>query len=135
MRPSNDSFYLRPYTVLMTEKNFHTSSAEIGSRIAFFRKQKGLTQAELADRVGISRLLLSDYERGKVRIYADVLFALLAALGVPVNKFLSSPEPSAPSYTPSIKLVKRLQRIEKLSPSKQKALLQIIDGFLKGEGF
>lgn len=36
--------------------------------------------------------------------------------------------------TPSLKLVKRLKKIEALPPPKQKALLQTIDGFLKDEG-
>ena len=35
-------------------------------------KRKGLTQAKLAERVDISRLLISDYERGKVRLYAKL---------------------------------------------------------------
>ena len=34
----------------------------------------------------------------------------------------------------SLKLVRRLQKMEQLPSSKQKALLQTIDGFLRGEG-
>ncbi|MCL6614028.1 MAG: helix-turn-helix domain-containing protein [Firmicutes bacterium] len=35
---------------------------EIGRRIAFYRKRRGLTQQELADRVGISKSYLSKIE-------------------------------------------------------------------------
>ena len=35
---------------------------------------------------------------------------------------------------PSLRLIKRFKKIELLPVAKQKALLQTIDGFLKGEG-
>ena len=104
---------------------------EIGTRIAFLRKEKGLTQAELAERIGISRLLLSDYERGKVRLYADVLAKIAIALGVSNDHILLTQPVTLIDYTPSLRFIKRLQKIERLPANEQKALLKNIDMFLK----
>lgn len=45
----------------------------IGERIANFRKKLGWTQAELAEKMGSLRSLVSDYERGKLRVHGEML--------------------------------------------------------------
>jgi transcriptional regulator with XRE-family HTH domain len=110
-------------------KSVSSETQKIGIRIAEARHAKGLTQAQLAELIGISRLLLSDYERGKVRIYADVVAKIATALGISPAKLLIIQEANY-DPGPSLRLVKRLKKIEKLPESKQKALLTTIDGFL-----
>lgn len=39
--------------------------ARFGARVRHLRKQRGWTQAEMADRLGIDRSYLADLERGK----------------------------------------------------------------------
>jgi len=103
----------------------------IGEKIAQFRKMRGLTQAQLAETIGISRLLLSDYERGKVRVYADILARIATALTISPAKLLYDSGELPSSATPSLRLIKRLQKIERLPLAQQKALLKNIDMFLK----
>jgi transcriptional regulator with XRE-family HTH domain len=104
---------------------------EIGARIASIRKGKGLTQAELADRVGISRLLISDYERGKVRLYADVLAKISAALGVSNDALLAATSDMNEDFMPTLKIAKRIKALEKLPDTKQKAILKTLDDLIR----
>jgi transcriptional regulator with XRE-family HTH domain len=104
---------------------------KLGLRIAESRKIRGLSQAQLAERIGISRLLLSDYERGKVRVYADTLARIASALDVSPVQLLASASSKATDKVPSLRLMKRIQKIERLPLSQQKALLKYIDIFLK----
>jgi HTH-type transcriptional regulator / antitoxin HipB len=58
---------------------------DLGSAIAEFRTIRGLTQAELADRVGLHRTYLSNLEGGDVPIYVNRLFLLLESLGLTIT--------------------------------------------------
>lgn len=63
---------------------------EIGLKIAYYRKKKGYTQAQLSEMVGISSNYLSLIERGnKGQSYSmETLFKIAEALNVNVNDLL-----------------------------------------------
>lgn len=105
-----------------------------GKRIAELRKQRGYTQKELAERMGIAWTLVSDYERGKLRLHEAVLRQLTAALEVSADEILGLKTGAQPVTRPSLRIIRRVSKIESLPSSKQKALLQIIDGFLQSQG-
>lgn len=56
----------------------------IGSSLLEIRVKKGVTQAQLADAVGISSQQLQRYEAGKSRVAASRLFELCQAMGIPI---------------------------------------------------
>ncbi len=64
---------------------------EIGLKIAYYRKKKGYTQAQLSEIVGISSNYLSLIERGNYgNSYSmETLFKIANALDVKVNDLLS----------------------------------------------
>lgn len=105
----------------------------IGKRIAELRKERGYTQKELAEKMNIPWTLISDYERGKLRLHDKVMPKFATALEVSADEILGLAALPRREAKPSLRIVRRLKRIEALPQSKQKALLQIIDGFLKGE--
>ena len=107
------------------------ATKEIGARIATIRKGKGLTQADLAERIGISRLLISDYERGKVRIYADIIAKISTALGVSLDTLLAAKSVKNEDYIPNLKIAKRIKALEKLPEIKQKAILKTLDDLIR----
>ena len=115
-----------------TEKN--TSEAEsFGQRLARLRKERGLTQVEIAERVGIIQVLVSDYERGKLRLNAEMVVRFAEALEVTADELLKPTEESAPLRPkPSLRMLRRLEKIEKLPANQQVALLKTIDNFLRG---
>ena len=53
-----------------------------GLNVAFFRKRKRLTQAQLADLVGVDRSHISAIEVGKVGASFDLIFTLSTVLEV-----------------------------------------------------
>jgi transcriptional regulator with XRE-family HTH domain len=53
----------------------------IGRRIRAARVAAGLTQGELASRLGARRATISDWERGRVRQPAEALVAIAKACG------------------------------------------------------
>ncbi len=60
---------------------------EIGARIRAARKEKGLTQMQLAEKVGVSFQQIQKYETGKDRIFVERLQQIAQALEVPISYF------------------------------------------------
>lgn len=56
--------------------------ADIGALLRDRRKALGLDQAELADRIGVSRLWVNQVERGKPGASLGLVLRALAAVGV-----------------------------------------------------
>lgn len=56
--------------------------AQIGHHLVAWRKLRGLTQAQLADRAGVARDTLRKLERGESGVNADTLLRVLRALGL-----------------------------------------------------
>ncbi len=61
---------------------------EIGYRIQIAREEYGINQKELAEKLGISQSSLSNYEKGKRRLYLVDLQNIAQALGKSTEYFL-----------------------------------------------
>jgi len=59
----------------------------VGRKIRQLRKQRKLTQTELAARIGIQQSDLSRMEKGEYRVSLDTLFQILAEFRVGVGEF------------------------------------------------
>jgi transcriptional regulator with XRE-family HTH domain len=59
-------------------------------RVRQVRRERGIPQGELADRLGISHQMLQKYETGKNAIGASMLAAITAALSVPLRALYES---------------------------------------------
>lgn len=107
-----------------------------GQRLARIRKEKGYTQVQLAKKVGIIQVLISDYERGRLRPYHEMIARFARALKVSADELLgldaSKIKEDKLSLKISLKILRRLKKIEELPTEKQKILLRTIDIFLKG---
>ncbi|MFM9281740.1 helix-turn-helix domain-containing protein [Paenibacillus jiagnxiensis] len=55
---------------------------QLAQRLRAFRKLKGFTQQELADRTGISLAVLGSIERGNRMAEQDILDTIAQALGI-----------------------------------------------------
>ncbi len=106
---------------------------ELGQRLARIRKERGLTQLEVAKRTGLIQTLISDYERGRLRLAADMIVRFAVALGISTDELLQ-PKARNVAAAPrkiSRKVLQRLERIESLPSYRQRALLTTIDQFLQ----
>jgi len=102
-----------------------------GERMAALRRARGMTQRELAPRIGISNRMVAYYEKQAERPPAHVLDKLAKALHVSADELLGIKKSSVedPGISPS--LLKRLKQIDQLPAGQRKAILQIIDGLLE----
>lgn len=57
------------------------TAADLGRFLRDLRIQRGLTQAELAHELGVTRQYIAEIERGKPSLYTDRLFQSLRLLG------------------------------------------------------
>ncbi len=103
----------------------------LGQRIARMRKEKGLTQVKLAEKMGMIQVLISDYERDKLRPHPEVIVRFAQALEVSADELLGMKQTATTGTKPSLKTLRRMRKIEELPPSQQKTLLKTIDTFIK----
>ena len=61
--------------------------AEIGRKIRFFRKEKKITQRQLATKLNISHQQLQKYETGENKISASRFYSVCLLLKVGINDF------------------------------------------------
>jgi len=116
-----------------THKSAHTrpqSEETFGARLARFRKERGFTQVELAAMVGMIQAVISDYERDKLRPYADVVARFAVALGLSSDELLGLKAPKRNGAAKNRRFLRRIQQIENLPKRDQEALLRTIDAFL-----
>ncbi len=66
---------------------------QVGGQIALLRKNKGMTQSELGERLGVSFQAVSKWERGETLPDTAVLPTLAAVLETTVDFILSGGEP------------------------------------------
>lgn len=104
----------------------------IGRRLAQLRKERGHTQVELAEKIGIIQSLVSAYELDHLRLNSDMMIRFAQALKVSADEILGLKIPSDNGVKPSRKVARRMKEIESLSREKQRTLLNTIDTFLKG---
>lgn len=64
----------------MTDKQLHENRVQLGQRIAEIRKERGLSQQEVADASGIKRPHVARVEGGKFNVGIDVLAKIARAL-------------------------------------------------------
>lgn len=64
---------------------------EIGKRIETYRKRKGWTQQNLADRVHMPRTSITQIEQGKRNVTVPELFRFSKELEFPISEFFASP--------------------------------------------
>lgn len=64
---------------------------DIGQRIAQYRRDRGYTQAQLADAAGINRSCLARLERGSTLPLLETVVAIAYVMGVTIGKLIGEP--------------------------------------------
>lgn len=71
-------------------KNEHLKKYKaLGLRIAYFRRLKGLSQMQLAERINISRTHMSRIETAECAVSLDVVFDISNALEISPDKLFN----------------------------------------------
>jgi transcriptional regulator with XRE-family HTH domain len=102
----------------------------IGARLARLRRERGLTQMELAEQLNVAQPVLSDYERGELRLHGQLIVKLTRILQVSADELLGLEPPQRSGAMKNRRLLRRLQQLDRLPRRDQQALLRTIEAFL-----
>ena len=99
----------------------------IGEQIRRYRREQDLTQAELADRVGINKQNISRYESGRVEPRKTTLRKLAEVFGISIDELMGTIAPANDDAVPQDpKLLKLIGEVEKLPEKDKEALIRLI---------
>jgi len=102
----------------------------IGARVGQLRKERGVTQAEVAELLGVTQPVVSEYERGSIPLRADQVLALSRLLHVSSDVLLGLKAEAPLASAPDSRLARRLREAQRLPRRDRDALLRTLDAFL-----
>ncbi len=95
----------------------------VGSKIRQLRKERGLTQSELARRIGVQQSDLCRMENGEYKVSLETLFKILGVFGMDIGEFFRDEFPTPQSSDRERELVQLFRR---LSPHAQDDVLDFV---------
>jgi transcriptional regulator with XRE-family HTH domain len=109
--------------------------AAIGSRLRRLRKERGLTQAELARQIGIQQSDLSRMEKGEYRVSLDNLFKILAVFDLDLADFFGGRETTTEQDRQPLSRqdMKILHMMRELSPQGRSEVQEFLEFKLRKE--
>jgi transcriptional regulator with XRE-family HTH domain len=114
------------------EKSFYTV---LGRRIAERRKERGITQVQLAEQLGVAQQTMAHYEGGVSRIAVETLTQTATALGTGVEELIGTPAAHRTGKRgPAPRLQQQLEQISLLPRTQQKFVMQMLDTVLQQQG-
>jgi len=102
-----------------------------GKKLAALRKQMGLTQGQLGEKVGVSYRVIAYYEGETEYPPAHLLGPLAKTLNVSLDQLLGDQDVKKERDPKQAALWRRLKKIESLPRNDQKALLHYLDALVK----
>lgn len=110
------------------------SKADFRSRLTALRKEQGLTQTQLGEKVGVSCRVIAYYEGETVYPPAHLIEPLARALNISTDELLGVKAIKQQRDPQHAALWRRLKKIESLPKRDQKALLHYLDALVKKNG-
>jgi transcriptional regulator with XRE-family HTH domain len=103
----------------------------IAERLAKIRRDSGITQVEMARRLKTTQSIVSRYERGELRIHAELLVTLSKILGVTPNEILgvAKKDVNTNGNIPR-RFLSRLRDVHLLSKREQDTLAETMDALI-----
>ena len=102
----------------------------LGIRLGQARKEQGLTQQQVADRLGIAQQTFAHYEGGRLRLPASMLPILAQMLGLTVDELLGLDVKPKGKRGPTPRLQQQIDRISHLPKTKQFVVMEMLDAFI-----
>jgi transcriptional regulator with XRE-family HTH domain len=109
--------------------------ATFGDRLRQLRKEQGLTQTQLGQRMGISQRLVAYYEAQGGSPSPELLVKFADALGVSTHVLLGVDRSSRAADRPnpeSVRLWRRFRSVQALPEADRKTVFRMIDAFVAG---
>jgi transcriptional regulator with XRE-family HTH domain len=118
----------------MTKKSPDPCDIEVGRRVRTFRRQKGLSQGQLGDALGLTFQQVQKYEKGANRIGAGRIQRIAEILEVPVTDFFAQHKRGGTTpkgvfelldTSASLRLIRAYLRIR--DPQVQRAVIHLVE--------
>jgi Predicted transcriptional regulators len=104
---------------------------QLGDRIKLLRKQKGLSQTDLAKQVGISYAQVGRYETKGAQPSAEVLKKIADALDVSPDFLINgSSDDKAEANLTDVELIQHFKAIEQMDEEDKNVIKKLIDAFI-----
>jgi len=104
----------------------------LGNRIQNQRKQLGLTQSQLADRIGISHTQMARYEIKGVQPPADVLEKLADAFDTSIDYLVRGDKSEKVESTlKDAALIKEFKKLDELPEEEKKSILKVVSSLIR----
>jgi transcriptional regulator with XRE-family HTH domain len=130
-------FENRPYdgstrTMARLKPDIHVDeSNQLGLRISSLRKERGITQIDMADRLGITQALVSKYERGDLRLHGPLIAKIASVLAVSTDDLLGVRNKPKPVVSGPLGKGKKLfDEISKLPRRKQDKVYEVVSALV-----
>lgn len=108
---------------------------ESGARLAALRKQAGLSQAALAEAVGIPQRTISFYEREAEAIPSTLVPTLAKVLGVSMEELLGINNGAQRAKRgPKSQLERQLEAVATLPRQQQQKILDVVEAMIAHHG-
>lgn len=99
---------------------------EFGKRLLEIRKEKKLSQGELAKMVGIHANVLGRYERGEARPFVEMAAKLAEALEVSLDYLVGNSDLKFDKET-----INRIVSMQALADDEKNTIFKIVDAFIR----
>ena len=101
---------------------------KLGERIAKRRAQLNLTQAQVAEELGVSQQTVNSFERGRRRVPVSALPILARVLALTLEELVEGKAASQRAKRgPASKLHRQIEMIQKLPRAKQRFVVEMLD--------
>jgi transcriptional regulator with XRE-family HTH domain len=105
----------------------------LGERIASLRRERGLTQVQLAEMLGCSQQQVLSFEKGRRRVPVSTLPGLAKTLGISIEELIGA-EAQPAKRGPTPKLQRQLEQLSQLPRSRQRFISEMLDTVLQQAG-
>lgn len=120
------------YSVNMARRIEEHKRTELGRHLVELRTKAGLSQAQLAQTVGLPQRTIANYETIANYIPSSVLPSLADALGVSIEEIIGLPAPKGGKRGPKSRLEKQFEELQRLPRSEQELATQVLSRLLAG---
>jgi transcriptional regulator with XRE-family HTH domain len=104
---------------------------DFGQRLTDVRERAGMTQQQLAEKLGTSQRAIARWERDSVALRPDQLFVLADALGVSLDYLIGrSQERQTAAKGPPGKLRLAFERAHKLPRHEQNQIVKFVEAYV-----
>lgn len=111
-----------------------TDISGVAAQIRAIRKRKGVSQAELAQQLGVTQRVISYYENAKTNLSVEIISKIAKALGVTQKKLFEYEDKPVEETPLSTSMQKKLNLVAKLPYADQQFVLKTISMLVTKNG-